>query len=164
MVEISFETAWRRDDPEKKRVVRDFWLALDVLGPEHVEERVNDLCSIAYSNGNVIAVSSAKLMDFPRLRSRFAFYRTAVSPKFRRQNLASRLCVYSRDMLARWAREHPEEKVKGLFIVLEADEFRRHQHIHLPIGHQLGLDLVLVGYTPSGHQMRVVWFDDATVE
>ena len=50
---------------------------------------------------------------YPRLRARFAFYRSWSAPEFRRQNLASRLCVYSRDQLAKWSREHPEEKLSG---------------------------------------------------
>jgi hypothetical protein len=49
-----------------------------------------------------------------------------------------------------------------LFIVIEAEEFRGRQHV--PLARQLDLNLVLVGYTPKGYQMRVVWFPDATVE
>jgi hypothetical protein len=132
------------------------------MSPEDIEERAGQLCAVAYADGKIAAASTAHIYDFPRLRSRFAYYRTIVSPDFRRQNLASRLCVYSRDRLAEWARANPEEKIKGLFIILQAEEFRHRQH--LPIVTKLDLELMLVGYTPSGHQMRVVWFDDATVE
>lgn len=162
MSEITFRNAWHRRDPDLVRDAKEFWRSLDVLAPEQIEERTTQLCALAYSKGQIAAASTVHLFDFPRLRSRFAYYRTMVSPDFRRKNLASRLCVYSRDRLAEWARENPEEKIKGLFIVLEAQEFRHRQHI--PIGTQLDLKLILVGYTPSGYQMRVVWFDDATVE
>lgn len=162
MSEIEFRNAWRRQDPDLVCEAKEFWRRQDVLAPEQIEERATQLCALAYANGEVAAASTVHLFEFPRLRSRFAYYRTMVSPEFRRKNLASRLCSYSRLRLSEWSRENPEEKLKGLFIVLEAEEFRHRQHV--PIGIQLDFKLVLVGYTPSGYQMRVVWFDDATVE
>lgn len=144
------------------RDAREFWLALDALEPQQIDERAKQLCAVAYEGGSLVAVSTVHFFDFPRLRSRFFYYRTTVAPGQRRQRLASRLCVYSRDQLAQWSREHPEEKMKGLFIVIEAEEFRSRQHV--PVATQLDLKLILVGYTPTGHQLRVVWFPDATVE
>lgn len=162
MADIEFRTVWGKSEPNLVRDAREFWLKLDALEPNQLDERAKQLCAMAYSGGQVAAVSTVHLFDFPRLRSRFFYYRTTVDPGFRRQRLASRLCVYSRDRLAEWSREHPEDKVKGLFIVIEAEEFRSRQHV--PIAKQLDLNLVLVGYTPSGYQMRVVWFSDASVE
>jgi len=164
MSDIEFRAAWRRQDPDLVGDARKFWRTLDVLSPEQIEERAGQLCAVACRGSEIIAASTVHLIDWPRLRARFAYYRTIVSPDVRHKNLASRLCVYSRDLLGHWARENPEERLKGLFIVLEAEEFRHHKHVHLPVGRQLDLDLILVGYTPSGHQIRVVWLKDATVE
>jgi hypothetical protein len=132
------------------------------MTPEEMDQRASELCALAYADGKVAAVSTVHLFDFARLRSRFFYYRTTVGPDHRRKNLASRLCVYSRDRLAEWSREHPEEKMKGLFIVIQAEEFRHRQHV--PIATQLDLKLVLVGYTPNNYQLRIVWFPGATVE
>lgn len=163
MVQVSFQFAWRNADPDFVGDARAFWREIGVvMTPEEMDQRANELCALAYADGKVAAVSTTHLFDLPRLRSRFFYYRTVVGAGFRRQNLASRLCVYSRDRLADWSREHPEEKMKGLFIVIQAEEFRNRQHV--PIATQLDLKLVLVGYTTGGYQMRVVWFDDATVE
>lgn len=163
MPDTEFRFAWQRSDAELMRDARSFWQEIGaVMTPEEAEERAGQLCALAYEGGAVAAVSTVHLFDFPRLRSRFFYYRTSVSPEFRRRNLASRLCVYSRDRLNEWSREHPEAKTKGLFIVIQAEEFRHRQYV--PIALQLDLRLILVGYTPSGHQMRVIWFKDATVE
>jgi GNAT superfamily N-acetyltransferase len=162
MADVEFRFAWGRRDQKLIDDARQFWREQDVMSPEDIEARAEQLCALAYSNGKVVAVSTVHPYDYLRLRARFAYYRTMVSPDFRRQDLASRLCVYSRDGLAEWAREHPEEKFKGLFIVMQAEEFRDRQHVPTII--QLDLKLVLVGYTPDGSQIRVVWFDDATVE
>lgn len=162
MAEIAFHFAWGRRDQKLIDDARRFWHAQDVMSEEDIETRAKQLCAVAYVNGKVAGLSTIFPYDYPRLRSRFAYYRTIVSPEFRRQNLASRLCLYSRDRLAQWAAENPEEKLKGLLIVLQAEEFQHRQHA--PIIAQLDLKLVLVGYTSEGQQIRIVWFDDATVE
>ena len=84
-----------------------------------------------------------------------------IAPEFRRRRLAVQLCAYSRDLLAVWARENPEVKVKGLYIVFQAEEF--HSEPHVPVEKRDGVDFVLIGYTPDGDRVRVVWFDDAVV-
>lgn len=162
MPHITFRTAWAGSDPELIRDAKSFWLGIGALSPDQIEARAKELCALAYADGQVAAASTVHLFDLPRLRARFFYYRTTVAPGFRRQRLASRLWVHSRDRLAEWARANPEAKVMGLFIVIEAEEFRGRQHA--PVARQLDLNLVLVGYTPSGYQMRVVWFNDATVE
>jgi hypothetical protein len=163
MSEITFRTAWRKSDPDFVRDVKAFWSEIGVvMTPEEMEQRAGELCALAYAGGRVAAVSTVHLFDFARLRSRFFYYRTTVGPDHRRKNLASRLCVYSRDRLAEWSHAHPEEKVKGLFIVIQAEEFRHRQHV--PIATQLDLKLVLVGYTPNNYQLRIIWFPDASVE
>jgi len=159
---MEFRFAWGRHDQKLVDDARQFWREQDVMSPEDIEARAKDLCVLAYSSGRVAAASTVYLYDFPRLRSRFAYYRTLVGADFRRQKLSARLCVFSRDAMKQWARENPEEKLKGLFIIPEAEEYR--PHLHEPVIRRHGLEFVLVGYTPGGYQMRVVWFDDATVE
>jgi hypothetical protein len=131
------------------------------MSPEDIEARANELCALAYANGKVIAVSTAAPFDFPRLRACFAYYRTVIAPEFRRQQLAVRLCAYSRDLLAAWARENPEVKIKGLYMIFQAEEF--HSGRYVPIERRPGIDFVLIAYTPNGDRVRVVWFDDAIV-
>lgn len=163
MPDIIFRMAWHKSDPVFVNDAKAFWNEIGVvMTPAEADQRASELCALAYSNRRVVAVSTAAPFDYARLKSRFAYYRTTVAPDFRRQRLAARLCVYSRDRLAEWAREHPEQNIKGLFIVLQAEEFRSRQFV--PVYTQLGLRLILVGYTPGGYQMRVEWFPDASVE
>jgi hypothetical protein len=160
--EITFRAAWCRDDAALIRDAKAFWRSLGLaMSEEEADERARELCGVAYEGDKLIAVSTAMPYFYPRLRSRFAFYRSMVVPEFRRRNLASRLCVYSRDLLAGWSIEHPEEKLMGLLIAFESDEFKGHRHA--PVALQLGLQLYLVGYKGNNH-IRVVWFDHATVE
>lgn len=164
MPDIGFRFAWRGRDPEVLADARRFWQSLGgVVRSEEAEERERELCAAAYSGGDVIAVSTATITDYPRLGGSFAFYRTAVAPSFRRQSVAAKLCAYSRDKLAQWSRENPEEKVKGLFIAVQSDDLFRERR-HLPVISKEGLDFIFVGYGQTGFQIRVVWFAHATVE
>lgn len=161
MAEIMFRTAWQQNNQALIEDAGEFWRDMDVMSPEDIEARTKELCALAYAEGKVVAVSTAALFDFPRLRAGFAYYRTVIAPEFRRQRLAVRLCGYSRDLLALWARENPELKIKGLYMVFQAEEF--HSEPHVPIEKRHGVDFVLIGYTSNGDRIRVVWFDDAIV-
>lgn len=162
MSDITFKFCWKKNNPDDIREARLFWERTRALDPEQIEERMNQLCALAYSDGQVAAASTGHFFDFKRLKSRFVYYRTIVDGSMRRQELALRLCVYSRDRLAIWARENPDAQIKGIFIVAQAREF--HMARRTPYYTNRGINLAVVGYTPSGHQMRVGWFPDASVE
>ena len=164
MPNIEFRFAWNGREPEVLRTAQQFWRDLgDALTADEIEERSAELCAAAYSASQMIAVSTVKLTDYPRLGGRFAFYRTVVAPDFRRQGVAARLCAYSRDRLGQWAQENPEEKIKGLLIVGQSDDLSPKRR-HLPVVSTHGLDFVFVGFGQTGYQIRVVWFDHAAVE
>ncbi|MDE2462890.1 MAG: hypothetical protein KGO02_04130 [Alphaproteobacteria bacterium] len=164
MSEIAFRTAWQRKDATLARDARVFWQGLGgVVTAQEMDERIPQLCAVAYDGPGVVAVSTTFFYDLPRLRGRFAYYRTTVAPSHRQQNMASRLCSYSRAALQGWAQEHPEERLKGLLIVLQSRDLFPNRR-HLPVIRQLDLELILIGYTQGGEQMRIVWFDDAHVE
>ncbi len=134
MAEIKFRTAWRQQDPQLIRDASEFWRGLDVMSPEDIEERTSQLCALAYADGKVVAVSTVHLYDFPRLRSRFAYYRTMSAPDFRQPKPASRLCVYSRDGLRNGRARIRKRKSKGYSSVLEAEEFRHASTFPLTTG------------------------------
>lgn len=160
--DVSFRFVWGVDDPKIKGNVRQFWRDLDVLGPEHIEDRVNELCVVAYADDKLIAVSTAAIAHFPRLKSRLAFYRAAVAPEYRRQDLGWRITAYSRNSLEKWSLEHPDENLMGLLAVFQAEELKGVQR--LPIITRHGFSFIFAGCTPAGEQMRVIWFEHATLE
>lgn len=163
MSDITFRAAWRNPAEDVVRDAQGFWLRQGVaMTPEASGERPRQLCAAAYAEGEMVALSTAVPYFWAPLRTRFAYYRSLVAAEFRRQNIASRLCVYSYDLLQAWSRQNPEEKLMGLFIAFQSDEFKGHRHA--PVAQQLGLQLPIVGYTQEGHHLRVVWFEHATIE
>lgn len=88
MPDITFRTAWVKSDPELMRDAKLFWFNIGVLSADQIEGRARELCALAYADGQVAAVSTVHVLDFPRLRSRFFYYRTTVAPDLRRQRVA----------------------------------------------------------------------------
>ncbi len=162
MSDIAFRTAWRRQDPGLIHDGREFWRDQDVMSPEDIEQRSKELCALAYADGQVAAASTADPTFFQRLRTRLFYYRTMVAPEFRRQHIASRLGLYSYRELGKWSLEHPEEKMMGLLLVFQSRDYTGTRN--LPNVSYLGMQVNIVGYTPEGDHIRVLWFDHATLE
>jgi len=163
MSDVTFRTAWRKNDPDLIRDAKAFWQRIGlVITPEEMEKRANDLCALAYAGDTVAAVSTAEPTLFHRLRTRLVYYRTVVAEEFRRQHIASRLGLYSYRELGKWSLEHPEEKLMGLLLVFQSHDYKGTRN--LPNVSYLGMQVNIVGYTPEGDHIRVLWFDHATLE
>ena len=158
---VIFIEAWRQVDPKHAAEAMKFWKAMGLPLAEQ-QERLNELCAFAYVNDRFAGVSTARLQDFPLLRSRLAYYRCAVVPQFRQRDLAYRLTGYSRRVLEKWSRANPEEKVMGLAAEIEATELRAFQLKPAWPEHDLHLNLAY--YLENGQQVRVAWFKHARLE
>jgi GNAT superfamily N-acetyltransferase len=157
MSEVKFVTAWRRDNPQHVADARAYWERVGVIPtPQVLERRVNELCTLVYADGQVVAESTAELVVLPGLRQRFAMCRSSVDPSFRRKGLGAELTGYYRIVLEAWAMENQEEKVMGVAVALTSTELVEKQRD--PLWLERGIDMALVGYTPTGEQIRVGWF------
>lgn len=158
---IVFRQAWRGDEPKLQEDAKAFWQSLDAL-PKGVnpDYRVRELCAVAYHEDRPIAVSTAAVRPLSILRCDMAFARWLVAPPFRGTEVAWRLAVFTRNILSRWSGNHPEEQVKGMAIIVQGNAYANIRS--LPVWPRS--DLMLVGYTARGEQVRAVWFDHAEVE
>jgi hypothetical protein len=158
---LTIRPAWRLGDGEIELAARAFWRRLNIL-PAGVrpEDRVKELCSVAFLNGEVAGLSTTVIEPVPFLRSRLAMLRVAVDPAHRRRLIAVELTRHTGDHLEQWSLDHPAEDVKGLAAILQSSAFQAHQKS--PVWPRSGL--VLVGYTTDGQQFRVRWFNHAVVE
>lgn len=162
-MDIDIRTAWQKSDSELGRDARGFWNRTGMLSQAEQEKRSGELVAVAYENGKVLGVSTARHTEYKPLRSRFFYYRSAIVPDVPQLQVAAQICAHSCDCLAKWARQNPDEKVNGLYIELESDELLGEQR-RLPVIEILGLNLILAGYTEEGNQIRIIWFDDARLE
>ena len=154
--DIEVRPAWRRDDPEIEADAIDFWTRLKLLPAEVApEQRAKELIAAAYRDGRLIAVSTAAIQWVPFLHARFAIIRGATDPEHRRSHAQLALAIPSRNLLERWALDHPEEKLAGGLAVIDSPDWG--DFLKLPVWPYS--ELGLVGYTSEGHQIRAAWFD-----
>jgi hypothetical protein len=153
--DIEVRPAWRRDDPAIEADAIDFWTRLKLL-PSGVapEQRAKELIAAAYRDGRLIAVSTATIEWVAFLRARFAILRGATDPAHRRGHAQLALAVPSRDLLERWALDHPEERLAGGLAVIDGGEWG--DFLKLPVWPYS--ELGLVGHTKDGRQIRAAWF------
>lgn len=152
MTEFRFVTAWKKRDPKIEADVLAVWRAHNIL-PAHanVEERLKQLCVIAYAGEEVAGISSVEMAIYPPLRRVFGFFRAFTLPQFGRQDIARGLAVHCRDVLRDWSLAHPEREISGMMAIYQAQGMGRR-----PVGVS---GLTLIGYTPEGYQVRLKWFD-----
>ena len=160
MTDYAISWAWRRNDAMFEKDAIDFWRRTKIL-PAGIspEARAKELCAVAYEGETLVGVATTSLEDLPLLRARFAMFRCAVSPEHRRSHLANDLTVFTRPLIEQWSLEHPEERVKGMGLVLEADLGDKGRQ---PLWPTTGLNLV--GYSAHNKQLRVAWFAHARVD
>ena len=162
MSQITYATAWRRDDLRLAADAKAFWTGLGLLQPQAAEQRVKELCSMAYSDGQLVGVTTVLLESFPALGSRFAFYRCAVAPEFRRRYLATLLTRHTLTTMEAWSLENPHENIQGVAAVLQARELGS-KAVH-PQWADYNIHLNLAGFDQHGDQIRVAWFRHARLE
>ena len=158
LARTDYRVAWRRDDPELERDAIAFWRRLGILPPGvSPEARAKELCCLGYIDGEVAAVSTASVESLPFLRARAALYRCATAPEHRRRWLVAQISVQSFAALERWSAEHPEAGVKGMAAILDTPMYV--QMKRKPVWKfRKDFELVLIGHTNDGLQMRMAWF------
>jgi hypothetical protein len=153
---IEIRPAWRRDDPQIEADAIAFWARLRLLPADaSPEERAKELIAAAYRDGQLVAVSTATIEWFDHLRARFAVLRGATDPAHRRGRAQLALAVPSRDLLERWALDHPEERLAGGIAFVETAEWG--EFARLPVWPES--ELTFIGHATDGRQVRVAWFD-----
>lgn len=159
-LDVVIRTAWKRADPVIETDAKALWRRLSVL-PEGVDAdlRADEIVSAAYVGDALAGVSTAFVRELEFLRHRFYMFRGLVAPEFRKHNIGRRLLANVRDVLEPWARDHPEEGIMGIAGVIQNPVLVERPRLPTsPVG-----AFTLVGYTDSGEQIRVAWFDHARV-
>jgi hypothetical protein len=158
---LEVRPAWRRDDPQIEADAIEFWTRLGLLPPgASAEQRTKELIAAAYRGDRLVAVSTATIEWFEHLRARFAVLRGATDPEYRRSRAQLALAVPSRNLLERWALDHPEERLAGGIAFVETAEWG--DFAKLPVWPES--ELTFIGYTTDGRQVRVAWFDHYRVD
>ncbi len=159
---IIFRSGWQANDPKIIEDVTRLWLRGGVK-PAIIDIRIGEICIVAYSGDEVIAVATAYPHYDSHMRNKFFGYRCMTIPRFRQHNLAWRITAETVKVLQEWAAKHAaDQRIMGLMTVFETDKYL--SGARWPLREKFGITLHFVGYTPAGEQIRVAWFDGAMLD
>lgn len=149
---IRYVRAWkRRLDDKMQNDVLSFWSELNAL-PVGVDpqERLKEVSILVYDGDLLVGVGTSHVQQLQSLRRLFAFSRSMILPSHRARRLTDKMATTRYNDICEWAEEHPEAGIAGIGAIYQNKKLGKHPVE--PSG------LTLVGYTPSGDQIRINWF------
>lgn len=161
---FDYRLAWRRDDPALERDALGFWRAGPLPWGVRPEDRVKELCVVAYDeDGALAAVSTAVVRPMPFLDdARFAMFRVMVAPPYRRRNVSRVILDEIKAKLSVWSAEHPEARLMGVGTVIQSPVLAQSEpNSVVRVGLWPRTGMAVVGFAAAGELIRLVWFDHA---
>tara|TARA_R110000868_G_scaffold31627_20_gene115868 strand:- start:1929 stop:2417 length:489 start_codon:yes stop_codon:yes gene_type:complete len=150
---IEYCVAWHKNDPRYEADARVIWSDPELLPDNNeIEIRAKQLAIVAYSDGQLAAMTTLNVRPFDHLRQKFAFIRGYVTPAFRLNAVGRDIMRETQKMIENWALDNPEEQIAGMAAVIQVPGVGQN-----PAGGNTGL--VLMGYTQSNEQVRAAWFE-----
>lgn len=157
MADIQYVSAWQKRDAALERDAVSLWRKHNIL-PAGVtpEDRVGEICCLAYDGEQLAAISTIDVRSWPPLRGkRFGFLRVFTSPDYEGQEISIGLAKACRRILEDWSIARPAEQLAGMAAIYQSPKYGKY-----PVGKS---GLTLVGFTPEGHQVVLVWFNHLPV-
>lgn len=140
--------------------VVDFWVREGAVTREEAEKRVGDVRLVAVDDADrVIAVSSAFLADFERLRTPVWMGRGFVGADHRRSTIGARLGWVLRNVLGERFASGRDTRAPGLLLEVQNEALRK----FLPEAVWLPGVFVFLGLNDRGEHLRIHWFPGARV-
>ena len=157
MAKMKYVSGWRKNDAAMERDAIELWQAKGIL-PEGIapEERAKEICCLAYDGKKLAGISTITVKPYKPLRNkRFGFLRVFTQPDYEGQEVAIGLAINCRNTLQAWSVANPDEKLAGMAAIYQSPKLGKY-----PVGKS---GLTLIGYTPEGYQVVVVWFNHLPV-
>lgn len=157
----TLRSVWKNCPANIQQDVEAFWTAHNLLeaGPT-LEARKAEIAVVAYEGDTLVAVSTINIQPFVGKDIKFGFYRSSVHPDLRHQGVARLMIAECETAISAWSQANPEERVLGLATIVE-NEVIKQTLGHLPVWRNS--QMVLIGYTDKGHEVRMKWFDHAEI-
>ena len=148
---------WRNVTPELQAELAAFWLEHKALADvERANARAQQaVCVLRDANGALCGVATALVRILPRLRQPMYYFRMFIAPDQRRQQQALPIFRAACAILEAANADKPE----SLGVLLEVENPDLARLFSHAVGQRTGA--TFIGYSPRGHQLRVVYFDGA---
>jgi hypothetical protein len=152
---------WRQVTPELVDELAAFWVTHKALASgEQGQRRARQAVLVARdADGAVCGVATAMVRVLPRLRQPMYYYRQFFAPRVRGQALAEGFFDRAKQVLQAWNASLPQPESLGLLLEIE----NRQLAAKFDRAYMQRTDSTFIGYSPRGLQLRVSYFEGATL-
>ncbi|MCR6495112.1 hypothetical protein LJB71_01840 [Thermomonas sp. S9] len=161
-MKVEIIPVWKQVTPALTEEVVAFWRAHKAIADEAVARaRAQELVCIARDKmGALCGVGTAVLKVLPRLRQPTYYYRQFFAPQLRGRGHILGFFRRCKQVLHDYNAGLKQPESLGLLLEIEnpkiASAYKR--------AVEPGFDVVFIGYSPRGLQLRVSYFDDAVLQ
>lgn len=158
MSEITFKNVWQKEDQSIAQSVVDLWTKNKILPADVApEERVKEICGLAYDGNEVVGVTTCTIRYMGQLRSHAAFVRCFIEPGHRAHSTGRNLTAETKIYLSDWSEANPELQVRGMAVVVQSAIIKAMPRFGVPVWNKT--KLFVIGFTEDDDQVRFTWFD-----
>ncbi|MCB0488004.1 MAG: hypothetical protein R2820_03185 [Cyclobacteriaceae bacterium] len=158
---VSFENLWGKHPGELQKEIVTIWKQFSPgMEAEKVNERLSQLAYVVKNEfEQVVGISTAQKVYVKQLRNYLYSVRLLIVPSYRQPGLASKLIVLTRDFFESIHKSDTDERTIGIITLIENKDYsetRREAIWHAS-------QMVYIGNSGKGFQVRVYYFKDATI-
>lgn len=155
-------SVWKQVTPELRSELVAFWHDHKVIGDDAAAaaRAQQAICVMRDEHGALTGVGTAQLRVLPRLRQPMYYFRLFFAPRLRGRQHFLRFYRRAKQILQDYSAglENPESL--GLLLELENAKLgKAYPHAHEP-----DFDATFIGYSPRGLQLRVSYFQGASLQ
>lgn len=150
---------WKQVTPELKAELLAMWEASQAMrNPALADARAEQaVCVARDEQGRICAVGTAVVRVLPRLRQPMYYYRQFFAQDVRGQKQTFPFFERARSVLQEYNAGLEKPESIGVLIELENQQLSTRYNI------AQGLSTTFIGYSPRGFQLRVAYFEGATL-
>ena len=160
-MKINIVPVWKQVTPELADELVAFWLENKALGDEaSARQRTEQaICIARDENGKLQGVSTGVIRVLPRLRQPMYYYRQYFSREMRGRSQLLPFYLQSKQVLQDYnAALKPAESIGILLELGNGKLAAAYAHAY-----EKAFDVTFIGYSPSGLELRVSYFENAVL-
>jgi len=149
---VEHRNVWMKDDPDVRRDALALGRRMTPPSRQFMPDVwAKNLCTIAYQDGNLVALAVIDLRYSKRVRANMGYLRIFIAPECRQRGIAIPLTLRAHEIIRRYSLANPEKRIGGTMALVTVKGM-----MDEPVGKAF---MVLIGYSPKSEPVLVRWFD-----
>lgn len=160
--EVAIEPVWKQVNPALRDELVKLWLDSGAMADRtRAAQRADEaVCVVRNEHGAVCGVSTAQVRVLPRLRQPMYYFRMFLAKNARGMEQVVPMHNRAKDVLQAYNQTLPAPESLGILIEFES----RFLSARYKLAYDASADSTFIGYSPRGLQLRVSYFEGATLQ